>query len=164
MGLTSSSVSSLSVSERPVDGSRLYTRAQRWTYVTVGAGLAVALVLRTLTGSAGAMALAALQGALVLAATTLGPGAMHVRVDDNGVVVRNLLRTHRVRWSDVRGFTLDDRFPYRAYLDVADGREIPLLAITDEPWMAVGKGHDRNIDMLEALNGRWRREVVGAAS
>ena len=144
--------------------SSLYTRTQSGCYLAVGAGMAAALVLRSVTSSAATIALAALQGALVLAVTALGPAAMRVRLDDNGVVVRNLMRTYRVPWADVRGFTLDDRFPYRAYLDVADGREIPLLAITDEPWMAIGKGHDRNITMLETLNGRWRQEVVGSGS
>jgi len=140
----------------------LHTRAQRWSYVIAGIGMAAALVLRASAGSTGALLLAALQAALVLGAIVLGPAAMHVRVHADGVVIRNLMRTHHVPWSDVRGFTLDERFPFRAYLDMADGREIPMLAITDEPWLAIGKGHDRNISMLEALNGRWRQEVVGA--
>lgn len=145
-------------------GARLYTRPQRMSYLAVAIVAAGALVAQASSRSALGLAEGVVQAALLVAVVAFGPAAMHVRLGENGVVVRNLMRTYRVPWSEVRGFTLDDRFPYRAYLDLADGREIPLHAITDEPWLAIGRAHVRNIEMLEALNGRWRQHVIHATT
>lgn len=142
---------------------RLFTVPQRFVYLVAALLVASGLVIHALVIGAG-LALAAVQGALVLGATLLGPAAMYVRAGDRGVTVRNLLRTHWVPWSEVRGFTLDDRFPYLAYLDVADGREIPLLAIADDPLLTGIVAHDRNIAMVEGLNRMWRDEVVRATT
>lgn len=142
---------------------RLFTRPQRFAYRLAGLVLATGLAAHALVAHWGPVA-AAVEGALVLALTVAGPGAMYVRADADGVTVRNVLRVHRVAWEDVRGFTLDEQFPYLAYLDVADGRELPLLAIADDPWVSGAKAHDRNIAMLEGLNGLWRAEVVRATT
>ena len=140
---------------------RLFTFPQRLVYLVAALLIASGLVIHALVANAG-LVLAALQGALVLGATLVGPAAMYVRADDDGVLVRNVFRTHRVAWSEVRGFTLDERFPYLAYLDVADGREIPLLAIADDPLLTGVAAHDRNIAMVEGLNRMWREEVIRA--
>lgn len=142
---------------------RLFTLPQRLVYLVAGLLVASGLVIHALVVDAG-LVLAAVQGALVLGATLIGPAAMYVRADDDGVTVRNLFRTHRVPWSEVRGFTLDERFPYLAYLDRADGREIPLLAIADDPLLTGIVAHDRNIAMVEGLNRMWREEVVRATT
>ena len=142
---------------------RLFTIPQRIVYLVAGLLVASGLVVHALMVDSGLVA-AAVQGAFVLAATLLGPAAMYVHAGDDGVTVRNLLRTHWVPWSEVRGFALDDRFPYLAYLDVADGRELPLLAIADDPWVTGLVAHDRNIAMIEGLNRMWRDEVVRATT
>lgn len=142
---------------------RLFTVPQRFVYLVAALLVASGLVIHALVVDAG-LALAAVQGALVLGATLIGPAAMYVRANDEGVTVRNLLRTHWVPWSEVRGFTLDERFPYLAYLDVAEGREIPLLAIADDPLLTGIAAHDRNIAMVEGLNSLWREEVVRATT
>ena len=142
---------------------RLFTVPQRFVYLVGALLITSGLVIHALVVNAG-LALAAVQAALVLGATLVGPGAMYVRADDDGVLVRNIFRTHWVPWSEVRGFTLDDRFPYLAYLDVADGREIPLLAIADDPLLTGIVAHDRNIAMVEGLNRMWRDEVVRAST
>ena len=141
----------------------LFTAPQRVVYLLGGLTVGTALVVHALVVRSG-LAAAAVQGALVLAATLVGPAAMYVRAEQEGVVVRNLFRTHRVPWSEVRGFTLDERFPYLAYLDVADGRELPLLAIADDPRVAGTGAHERNIAMVEGLNRLWRDEVVRATT
>lgn len=142
---------------------RLFTVPQRFVYLVAALMVASGLVIHALAVNSG-LVTAAVQGALVLAATLLGPAAMYVQAGDDGVTVRNLLRTHRVPWSEVRGFALDDRFPHLAYLDMADGREIPLLAIADDPLLTGIVAHDRNIAMVEGLNRMWREEVVRATT
>ena len=142
---------------------RLFTRPQRFVYRIAGVVVAGGLASHALVAHWGPVA-AAVEGVLVLALALLGPGAMYVRADADGVTVRNMLRIHRVAWEDVRGFSLDEQFPYLAYLDVADGRELPVLAIADDPWVSGAKAHDRNIAMLEGLNGMWRAEVVRATT
>src|SRR5579884_2634153 len=142
---------------------RLFTAPQRVVYLVAALLIVSGLVIHALVVNAG-LALAAAQGALILGATLIGPASTYVRAGQDGVTVRNLVRTHRVPWSEVRGFTLDERFPYLAYLDVADGREIPLLAIADDPLLTGMAAHDRNIAMVEGLNGMWREEVVRAAT
>ena len=148
----------------PIGASeRLFTAPQRFVYLVAALLIASGLVIHALVVNAG-LAAAAVQGALVLGATLVGPAAMYVQAGEDGVTVRNLLRTHRVAWSEVRGFTLDDRFPHLAYLDVADGREIPLLAIADDPLLTGIVAHDRNIAMVEGLNRMWREEVIRATT
>ncbi|HEX5268334.1 MAG TPA: PH domain-containing protein [Acidimicrobiales bacterium] len=142
---------------------RLFTLPQRFVYLVAGLVIASGLVIHALVVDSGLVA-AAVQGALVLGATLVGPAAMYVHAGQDGVTIRNLLRTHWVPWGDVRGFTLDDRFPYLAYLDVADGREVPLLAIADDPLFTRAAAHDRNIAMIEGLNLMWREEVVRATT
>jgi hypothetical protein len=153
----------MSESHSALRSQRLFTAPQRFVYLVAALLIASGLVIHALVVNAG-LALAAAQGALVLAATLIGPAAMYVRATDEGVTVRNLFRTHRVPWAEVRGFTLDDRFPYLAYLDLADGREVPLLAIADDPLLTGLVAHDRNIAMIEGLNGLWREEVVRATT
>ena len=140
----------------------LFTRRLRVLVQVLGALAATVLALRGL--AVGSPVAGLVQGGLAFLVMVVGPGSMHVRADAAGVTARNLFRTHRIAWADVRGFTLDDRFPYLAYLDVADGREIPLLAISDEPWLTVGRAHERNIAILEGLNRLWRTEVVRATT
>ena len=142
---------------------RLFTGPQRYVYLVAALMVASGLVLHALAVDSG-LVLAAVQGALILAVTLLGPAAMYVQAGEDGVTVRNLLRTHRIPWSEVRGFTLDERFPHLAYLDVADGREIPLLAIADDPLLTGMVAHDRNIAMIAGLNRMWREEVVRATT
>lgn len=142
---------------------RLFTTPQRFVYLVAGLLVTSGLVVHALVVDAG-LVLAAVQGALILGAILVGPAATYVQAGEDGVTVRNLLRTHRVPWSEVRGFTLDERFPYLAYVDVADGREIPLLAIADDPLLTGIVAHDRNIAMIDGLNRMWREEVVRATT
>lgn len=142
---------------------RLYSAPQRSLYRLVGLILAGGLLAHAVVAHWGLVA-GVVEAALVLAAVHAGPAAMYVRAGAQGITVRNLVRTHHVPWSEVRGFTLDDRFPYLAYLDVADGREIPVLAIADDPLVTGPVAHERNIAMLEGLNGLWRSEVIRATT
>lgn len=147
----------------PVLSRRLYAAPQRSLYRLGGLILATGLLAHAVAAHWGLVAGLA-EALLVLAVVHAGPAAMYVRADAEGVTVRNVIRVHRVPWGDVRGFTLDDRFPYLAYLDVADGRELPVLAIADDPWITGPRAHERNIAMLEGLNGLWRSEVIRATT
>lgn len=146
-----------------VRSRRLYTAPQRSLYRLGGVILAGGLLVHAVAAHWG-LAAGLVEAALVLAAVHAGPAAMYVRADAWGITVRNVIRVHRVPWAEVRDFTLDDRFPYLAYLDVAEGREIPVLAIADDPWVTGPTAHERNISMLEGLNGLWRAEVIRATT
>ena len=110
-------------------------------------------------------AAAALTAAGCLAAAALfaiGAARMRVVVDDGGVVVTNLFTVTRVGWTDVRGFRLDEGFPYIGRLEVADGGDVALWGISDEPWLRWGRRGRSAPDTIDALNAAFRQVLVGA--
>ncbi|MFQ6172623.1 PH domain-containing protein [Oryzobacter sp. R7] len=48
--------------------------------------------------------------------------------DDDGLTVRNLLLTRRVRWEDVEGVRFDEGAPW-VVLDLHDGDELAVMAV-----------------------------------
>jgi len=146
-----------------MQGAKLFSRGPRLAYLTGAAAAAGALLLHA-AAAGGSMAAAAVQAGLVVLLIAVGPGSMYVVADDAGVTVRNVLRTHRIPWSEVHGFSLDEGYPYLGRLETADGSEISVLAISDEPWLVRESGHLRNIEILEGLNRAWRAAVVQAQS
>src|SRR5579884_3059412 len=152
------------MSEHPIT---YYGRRQRHTYWCCALLVAAAMILRG--GPAGApwsagqghLMLAVAQAVLLAGLVLAGPGSTRVTVGPDGVLVRNMFRSHQVAWPDVRGFSLDEeRFPYVTRLSTADG-EVVVQAISDEPWISFGAERDRNQQMIEALNGHWRAILAG---
>ena len=94
----------------------------------------------------------------------IGAARMRVVVDDRGVVVTNLFTVTRVGWANVRGFRLDEGFPYVGRLEVVDGGDVALWGISDEPWLRWGRRGRSAPDTIDALNAAFRQVLVGAES
>jgi hypothetical protein len=65
---------------------------------------------------------------IVLAAGALWFAWPRVRADHDGVEVRNMLGTHRYRWSDITGISFPDGSPW-ARLELPDDEYVPILAV-----------------------------------
>jgi hypothetical protein len=65
---------------------------------------------------------------VVLALAALWFARPRVRADHDGVEVRNMLGTHRYRWSDIEGVSFPDGSPW-ARLELPDDEYIPILAV-----------------------------------
>ncbi|HZT65031.1 MAG TPA: PH domain-containing protein [Acidimicrobiales bacterium] len=101
-----------------------------------------------------------IQAVLVELFLLLGPAAMNVVVDDRGVTVRNLFRVTRIGWADVRGFSIDEGFPWTARVERASGRDVIVWGVSAEPWLSRGKEQRRILKAVEELNGAWRTAVL----
>jgi len=65
---------------------------------------------------------------VVLALAALWFTRPRVRADHVGVEVRNMLGTHRYRWSDIEAVSFPDGSPW-ARLELADDEYVPILAV-----------------------------------
>lgn len=127
----------------------------------IAAVAAPALLVLAYAPLHGSMLAAVIVQALLLELLLLvGPAAMTVTVDDAGVTVRNVFRSSRIPWGDVRGFRIDEGFPWIARVERASGPEVIAWAISAEPWLAWGAERRRILKMVDQLNGMWREAVL----
>lgn len=66
---------------------------------------------------------------LVMIGVMLGVGLSSVRVDADGLLVRNGPRTHRIAWSQVRGFRFTSNDPWAYVLLDGEPESRPLIAL-----------------------------------
>lgn len=88
---------------------------------------------------------------LVMIAMMLGIGLSSVRVTDSGLRIRNGVRTHQVRWSEIEGFRLTPDDPWAFVLLHGDPDQRAMLGVqrTDG---------DRARAAVVALNERLLKE------
>lgn len=129
----------------------------------VAAVAAPALLVLAYAPLRGAMVAGVVVQAVLLELLLLvGPASMTVAVDDAGVTVRNMFKTVRIGWADVRGFHIDDGFPWIARVERASGPEVIAWAISAEPWLSWGAERRRILAMVDDLNRSWRQAVLAA--
>ena len=66
---------------------------------------------------------------LVMLGMMLGIGLSNVRADDEGLLIRNGLRTHRIGWQQIEGFRFTAHDPWAYVLLVDDPGSRPLVAV-----------------------------------
>lgn len=66
---------------------------------------------------------------LVMLGMMLGLGLSHVRADDDGLLIRNGLRTHRIGWQQIEGFRFTAHDPWAYVLFSEDPGSRPLMAV-----------------------------------
>jgi hypothetical protein len=59
----------------------------------------------------------------------LGIGLSNVRADDEGLLIRNGLRTHRIGWQQIEGFRFTAHDPWAYVLFEEDPGSRPLMAV-----------------------------------
>jgi hypothetical protein len=94
--------------------------------------------------------------ALPFAILTVRTLRIGVVTGPDGVVVRNILRTHRIPWDDVAGFEMSDwgGFPIGA-VRRRDGSEQRAIALN--PPLDMGEGDRRTMRLLAELDGELTR-------
>ena len=66
---------------------------------------------------------------LVMLGMMLGLGLSNVRADDEGLLIRNGLRTHRIGWQQIEGFRFTAHDPWAYVLFEEDPGSRPLMAV-----------------------------------
>ncbi|MCW5950948.1 MAG: PH domain-containing protein [Propionibacteriaceae bacterium] len=66
---------------------------------------------------------------LVMLGMMLGLGLSHVRADDDGLLIRNGLRSHRIEWRQIEGFRFTPHDPWAYVLFADDPGSRPLMAV-----------------------------------
>ena len=66
---------------------------------------------------------------LVMLGVMLGVGLSHIRADDEGLLIRNGLRTHRIAWQQIEGFRFTAHDPWAYVLVAEDPGSRPLMAV-----------------------------------
>jgi Bacterial PH domain len=103
----------------------------------------------------GATAVGGIIGGAVLVALPLS-FRTRVSVDAAGVRVVNL-RTRRIPWSDVAGFTRDGSVPEYLYVDLRDGGRVRCYAVTTGGTRSFGGYSVSQIDAIVAELEEYRR-------
>lgn len=87
---------------------------------------------------------------LVMIGFMMAVGLSRVRVDEDGLAIRNGLRNHRIPWTAIRGFRFTEHDPWAYVLLEGEPDQRPLMAVqrTD---------HERAEQMVSRL-----RDLLGA--
>lgn len=129
-----------------------WKRRWLWTWAAIWLACGLAALLSPLASSS---RLGLLIGpVLLLISFFLAEGPLsEIQLHSSGISIRNGLRKHRCRWSDVEGFRLGSSVlgQKQGFLALNDGRRIRCLVLS--PTGVIGGGADL-LSIVEALNER----------
>jgi hypothetical protein len=143
--------------------TRVWARRQRFLFRSYAVVLPGVILAKAAAGG-GSVVAAGVLAVLLAAVLWTGPAGMEVRTCPRGVTVRNMFRTCFVPWHLVRGFSLAEAFPWVAYLEVSEGRDLPMWGLSSEPWLHGESGRRAVVEAVDALNRALRHVAAGVGT